>query len=319
MNPELAALAAANGGVFTTANVRRAGYAPQDITRQVARGEWHRLRRGSFVTGDQWASSDAVQRHLLLSRAVVVPYGGRAALTHTSGACGLGLSLWKPVLDIVHLTHCSPDKGRIEHGVAHHKGPLDNTATVLREGLRIGPPELVVAGAMLLAADQDSAVVVGDSALRNQVTTREALWAVATEWLRVPDSRALRFAIPRLDAGAANGGESLGRQVVRRLGFPRPQTQYEIRDADFVAYADMAWPEQGVLLEFDGKRKYQRDLQEGDDPGEVVFREKLREDRLRRLGWIVVRLVWADLQRPAIIAHRLNQAFQDAALLRRVA
>jgi hypothetical protein len=65
-----------------------------------------------------------------------------------------------------------------------------------------------------------------------------------------------------------------------------------------VAFADFAWPDHGVLGEFDGKGKYLRDLRPGEGPGEALFREKLREDRLRDLGWVVVRLVWSDLFTP---------------------
>ncbi len=86
-----------------------------------------------------------------------------------------------------------------------------------------------------------------------------------------------------------------------------------------VAFADFGWRESGVLGEFDGKRKYQRDLREGEDPGEVVFREKQREDWLRRLGWTVCRFVWADLFTPDETAARFRAAFRDAARLPRPA
>nr|WP_284288302.1 type IV toxin-antitoxin system AbiEi family antitoxin domain-containing protein [Angustibacter aerolatus] len=39
-------------GLFTTADASRAGYSPQEIARRVRRGDWVRLRRGAFVTGD---------------------------------------------------------------------------------------------------------------------------------------------------------------------------------------------------------------------------------------------------------------------------
>ena len=59
--------------------------------------------------------------------------------------------------------------------------------------------------------------------------------------------------------------------------------------------------------------KYGRLLRDGEDPGQVVYREKLREDRLRELGWQVVRWVWADLAHPDVIAGRLRRAFARAA------
>jgi hypothetical protein len=67
-----------------------------------------------------------------------------------------------------------------------------------------------------------------------------------------------------------------------------------------------------VIAEFDGRVKYGRLLKEGQDAGEVVFREKQREDLLRDLGWEVVRWVWADLAHPEVIAERLRRAFLRA-------
>ena len=50
-------------------------------------------------------------------------------------------------------------------------------------------------------------------------------------------------------------------------------------------------------------------MPDGKTPGDVLFEEKEREDRLRALGWQVVRWVWADLFRPAALVRRLNAAF----------
>lgn len=81
-----------------------------------------------------------------------------------------------------------------------------------------------------------------------------------------------------------------------------------------VGRVDFAWPEHRTIAELDGRVKYGRLLGPGDDPGEVVFREKLREDLLRDLGWEVVRWVWADLDHPERIAERLQRAFRRAHL-----
>ncbi|MDQ2782240.1 MAG: hypothetical protein M3Y26_06850, partial [Actinomycetota bacterium] len=60
-----------------------------------------------------------------------------------------------------------------------------------------------------------------------------------------------------------------------------------------------------VLVEFDGRVKYtsQQDL----------WDEKRREDRIRALGWEVVRLTWADLRRPGVVAARIEAAIARAA------
>jgi hypothetical protein len=62
-----------------------------------------------------------------------------------------------------------------------------------------------------------------------------------------------------------------------------------------------------VLVEFDGRVKYDS----GDQS--VLFDEKRREDALRRAGWIIVRLVWADLSSVGLVRDRLDQALRMAA------
>ena len=46
------------------------------------------------------------------------------------------------------------------------------------------------------------------------------------------------------------------------------------------------------------------------DPS-ALRREKVREDRLRKLGYEVV-LTWADLDDPSLVARRLEAAFARA-------
>lgn len=77
----------------------------------------------------------------------------------------------------------------------------------------------------------------------------------------------------------------------------------------FVARADFGWPKLRTLGEFDGRSKYLRLRDKGETIEEAVIREKLREDRLRDLGWQVVRWIWAELFRPEVIAERLHRAF----------
>ena len=56
-----------------------------------------------------------------------------------------------------------------------------------------------------------------------------------------------------------------------------------------------------MVVEFDGAVKYQT----GD--GSVLFREKQREDRLRELGFEVVRVIWSELDRPAEVIGRVQR------------
>lgn len=69
---------------------------------------------------------------------------------------------------------------------------------------------------------------------------------------------------------------------------------------------DFAWPEQGLVAEFDGRVKYGRLLLPGQAPGEVVFAEKVREDAIRAAGWTVRRWYWDDLKNFAPTAARIR-------------
>lgn len=72
-------------------------------------------------------------------------------------------------------------------------------------------------------------------------------------------------------------------------------------------YADLAWPQLGVIAEVDGLGKHHA------DPQSALRREKEREDALRAAGWIVVRWTVAEMLRnPALVIARVRRAFQVA-------
>ena len=68
-----------------------------------------------------------------------------------------------------------------------------------------------------------------------------------------------------------------------------------------------------MFLEFDGKVKYEQHLREGESVSDCVVREKQRESRICELtGWRCIRIVWADLYRPAATADRIRRLFRPA-------
>lgn len=78
-------------------------------------------------------------------------------------------------------------------------------------------------------------------------------------------------------------------------------------------FTDFWWRSVNVASEFDGKQKYTRQEYTGGDPGEVVWREKKREDRLRRQVRGIVRILTSDVKHPA----RLERLLLDAGIPRR--
>jgi hypothetical protein len=51
-------------------------------------------------------------------------------------------------------------------------------------------------------------------------------------------------------------------------------------------------------------------LAPGQTPHEALIAEKRREDRVRELGWQVVRWTWADLADQSVLVARLKTAFR---------
>ena len=80
---------------------------------------------------------------------------------------------------------------------------------------------------------------------------------------------------------------------------------------------DFGWEDDRHLGEFDGKIKYGRLLREGEEPGDVVFREKVREDAIRGELWGMTRWVMADLQ-PGNVRSFINRLNADRARSRRL-
>ncbi len=114
-------------------------------------------------------------------------------------------------------------------------------------------------------------------------------------------ARAARIAIVFCDSRSGSVGESLSRGQIHLCGFPPPELQVSFVHEDGQEdITDFRWVQKQenrtlrLLGEFDGKVKYTRDaFMNGRTSEEVVWSEKLREDRLRGTGHGMARWIWA--------------------------
>jgi very-short-patch-repair endonuclease len=99
--------------------------------------------------------------------------------------------------------------------------------------------------------------------------------------------------------------ESMSRWLFHARKLPMPEIQVLIGDdTDPFALADFYWREAGVIGEADGLLKY-------DGSPDALRKEKLRQERLERLGFIVVRWTFDDLMnRPNEVVARVRDAIQ---------
>ena len=154
-----------------------------------------------------------------------------------------------------------------------------------------------------------------DSALRAKLCDKDAVEARYSEVMGWPDSLGLQVVVGLADARHQSAGEARTAHLLWRAALPTPIPQYEVWDGgELLGIVDFAWPEMGVILEFDGKVKYEKYLREGESAADAVVREKTREDRIREAtGWVVIRVIWSELANPHEIIARIRRAMRRAA------
>ena len=150
---------------------------------------------------------------------------------------------------------------------------------------------------------------MGDSALKSGHTDPGAL-STAVESARFRTGiAAARRAVPLMSGRSESVGESRSRMLFETLPLPTPLLNQWVYDGAgrFVGRVDFLFWEWKVIGEFDGESKY--------DSKRVLLDEKYREDRLRDLGWVVVRWNWRDLDDPRALLRRFEHARARAAAL----
>ena len=295
-------------GFFTRADARAAGWSNNAMARAVATGVWHRVRHGAYTLPELWHPLDEVGRHRIRVKAVQRSLGRRVAVSHVSAAVLHGVDVWGVDLSRVHVTRLDGGPGRLEGDVVHHEGFCVQDDLVEIDGQLVTKPERAVIEA-LARANGEVALVLFDSLLHKKLCTPEALMRQFGLMCRWPFTQHLHVPIRLADGRSESVGESRGRWLCRACGFPMPELQCKVFDSEgrLLGICDWWWPEHHCYGEFDGALKYGRALLPGQDPGEVVFAEKRREDLIREAtGMPMIRVVWQDYQRPKVLAARFE-------------
>ena len=292
MHPLLSAVAGSRLGVFTSQEALRVGYRVEDIRAELRARRWSRLRKGIYIRAHHLASADERERHLIDCVAVLLSLGPGPVLSHASAARLHELILpWRHSSE-VRLT--ADDQWRRGRGyrVAQATIAADEREPWLGFGALSVPRTLVDCAREWSLTD---GVVAMDAALYERKATRaELVRAVLGGAHRVGIAQAAR-ALGLSDGRAESPLETRGRLALLASGLPRPELQVEIHDgAGFIGRADAWYEDAAVVIEFDGQVKY-TDPRYASSPGEALWEEKRREDRMRASGIRVVRVVNEDL------------------------
>lgn len=286
-----------------------AGFAADEVQQQLRSGDLVRLRRGAYT--EDRVPDEPERRHPLLVRAALAQVAPDAVVSHVSAAVLHGIAAWGTDLSRVHVTRSRRSGARRGPGVHVHAAPLEPDEVVAIDGMAVTSAARTLVD-LARALPFEQAVCLLDDALHRGRTTRAAVEAALVRASRRPGCPAARRAAAFADGRSESVGESRSRVAVRRAGLPVPVLQWNVHSGagTWLGRVDFGWPELGAVGEFDGRAKYGRLLRPGQDPGEVVFAEKVREDAIRAEGLAVVRWTWAELHPFDEVARRLRRAFR---------
>ncbi|MFW5468522.1 hypothetical protein ACOCJ4_00585 [Knoellia sp. CPCC 206435] len=301
LDPILLDLAASQLGMLTTSQAMRAGMDKASLTRSVRdKVLLHPFHAMYAVPSLVDRSSPAAwHRHLAQGARLLYP---DLVLTGVTAVLAHGLDVWG----------CDLARPAILRPIARSTGvrgirvrPLRGDAVDTSWGPALSPAQALVQ----LALDHgiEPGVVSADHALRRGLCTAtdlEAALALVDRWpgAHKPRSMTSLTCARRESVGESRCGVAMAMAGIRAV------PQVEVRDERGVLVARVDWRVEGttVVVEFDGKVKF------ADGDPATLWAEKKREDRLRALGYTVVRITWADLERPGAVAAKIRAGLDAA-------
>lgn len=305
--------------LFLRREAREHGYNDRALVAALRDGAIARVRHGAYVDARTWAGADAVERFRIRGRAVLLTHPD-VVLSHTSAAAEHRLRLYGADLSSVHVTRLDGNSGTPSRDVVYHHGTLREDDVLLDAGRRLVSPVRAAVETALIH-DIETGVCCIDTLLDPRLdiaglrpVVPEEIYAVARGVALWPGARRLQITVRLARVGSQSVGESRSRIMCWRHHLPEPVLQWEVWDDDgLVGVCDFAWPDRRLLGEFDGKLKYLRPHDPTKSPGDVVFEEKKREDRMRGASrCAMARWTWTDLdprrqaRTAAYIASRMS-------------
>lgn len=285
------------------------GVDADDIKRRLARGDWQSIRRGVYARSSAFSALDAQEQHRLRVSATMSQLDGPHVVSHLSAACMHGIALLRTPSQVVQVTNPSTHSGHRRRSLQTFCATLDpDEITSVNRVPVTTVARTVVDVARLGGFDQG--LVAADHALSRGWVDRGQLTACAARAAHRSGIRTAHQVIAFADPGAESVGESRSRIAMDREGIPAPELQFRVADRLGTVFArtDFRWREFNTVGEFDGAVKYGRALTDGQSAGDAVFEEKLREDRIRELGFNVVRWIWDELDDPRALADKIRRA-----------
>jgi hypothetical protein len=309
-------IAGADHRFFSRSQVLDSGLRDRDIKAALRSKEWERLRWGYYSPTAIWNTLTPEERHVVVLRTIADRYQGRVVFTHHSSAVVHRFAVYDQDLAASHVRRLDGGTSRREAGIVHHSPrPGSDDDIEVTDGLLVTNSATCLWEAGITTSVEGGLVSFSD-ALHQEAVTRDELIEVGARFGQWPGSRKVRLALQLSDGLAESPGEARGLYLFWLFAIPRPVLQHEVYSSSGVLLgrSDYWWEEYRLLGEFDGMVKYRRSWRQGEDPTQVVEREKVREDRMRDEAHGMVRYVWKefDPSRRAKTAERTRHALEQS-------
>ena len=284
------------------------------VARDVAAGALVRLRRGAYVERERWDSASQRERHIMRIHAVVAASEKPLVIGGISAAALWGMPVKGPWPVDVTLLERINRGGRSAPGIRRITTGYASASLVEVGGVTTTD---LARTALDVARSHKFSDAVGsvDWALWRKNPRAISPSDLESELIRLNPragraqlERVVQFASPLSDSFY----ESAARAVMHQLGFAAPELQVSLKDSQGEMIPDFLWRDVRRVGEFDGKEKYTRALYTQGNPGETVWREKKREDRLRAMDLGVIRILTEHVENP----QRLEQLLVSAGVPR---
>lgn len=298
MHERLAAIAASQSGVFGMSDALRVGVSTNELTRMVRRKEVVRVRRGAYVVADVYWGTASFDRYALRTRAVLRSRKQGERASHQSALALHRVATFGAREDAVVLESRDVSRTRTHSGLVTVPWSGGQTSA-------FGAFHCVSAATACVQVALASGFIAGvcamDSAIFRERSTQKSL-ADAIAALPTRAKSTAQRALDAVDPLAESVGETRTRIILLDAGFS-VRSQVKIAEAGALIGRVDFLVDGCVVVEFDGLLKY------GGDRGQsALVAEKAREERLTRIGYEVVRIVWAELDDPADIVRRVRRA-----------
>jgi hypothetical protein len=293
------------------------GLTAKDLSKQVNSGALVRIRHGVYADGPAWRELKDWQKYRLQIQAAAEMFQKPTIFARHSAANVWGV----PTIGVRHPVQAlalTNDGGRSRAGVRRHFAAPSGLEVVRRDGLLVTSRVRTVLDLAAFTPFAEAVVpldhVLGPGAVLRPGTAAQPS-ALSKDDLRAgigsiysaARQRKIHAALDFANALSGSAGESYSRSLLHVAGFDAPVLQQAFRDGQgLIGYSDFCWKRARVVGEFDGEEKYLKpEYLKGRTPSQAVVEEKYREDRIRALGFTVVRWVWADLMQPGRLERKL--------------